>query len=811
MRGRVVSASVAPVRRLQRRRPWREVLGVGLAALALGPCALVASQAEPPLVASFELERAVMASRVGSTLKLAGVVDRDSGAEPILVLERFTVFTADATITIHYEGGVKATIPAPRNAYFRGAVEGVADSDAFLAVLDDGRVQGIVRNGQTTWLIGDQGAPARVGDRRLAMRRAASLTPGEARFSCGNERLPEPAFQRPRAMVDEAKVVAAATTPAHTVRIAIETDHELFVAPAFGQDPAAIASYVGNLVGYASATSYLPEINTSLVVSSLSLWATPSDPWTQTGTLCALAEFGKVWNATKSGESRTIAHFLSGKALHAGIAWIGVLCEPAFASHLEDFCAIGPETTPWGGAYGFTASIAGAFDADAPTVMWEIVAFAHEVGHNFDSPHTHCYAGLGGNASPIDRCFTSESGGQGDTCNNLTQTWNLRPQCACGDPSLPSAGSTTGGAPGTGAGTIMSYCHQLPGNFGNLTLTFGDGFAMGVLAEREAARMSAHVASIAAGNPSCLAVQPPPPLVGSIAPARGGTLGGTVVTIGGWNFHPPDVTVSFGGAAATVLGSSTTALEVVSPAHASGPVTVVVTNTDDGGSLSVAGGFTYAPTAISAVTPVSGPDVGGTPVTLKGDNFQAGAVVSFSGAGAGPTDVDVLDLQTITLVTPARPTGTSAITVTNSDTTAATRTNGFYFAPEVAATSFYSLTPCRVIDTRRQPPGPLGAPALAAFGNRSFPITSSPCGVPSSAKAISANVTVTAAVALGHLQFYPGNAFALGTSSINFAAGQTRANNGVFVLATDGSGSLGVFTGSSGQVELILDVNGYFE
>jgi hypothetical protein len=51
------------------------------------------------------------------------------------------------------------------------------------------------------------------------------------------------------------------------------------------------------------------------------------------------------------------------------------------------------------------------------------------------------------------------------------------------------------------------------------------------------------------------------------------------------------------------------------------------------------------------------------------------------------------------------------------------------------------------------------------------------------------------------------------TSSINFSAGGTRANNAITTLAADGSGNLVAFAFATGNgsVHLILDVNGYFE
>jgi hypothetical protein len=47
-------------------------------------------------------------------------------------------------------------------------------------------------------------------------------------------------------------------------------------------------------------------------------------------------------------------------------------------------------------------------------------------------------------------------------------------------------------------------------------------------------------------------------------------------------------------------------------------------------------------------------------------------------------------------------------------------------------------------------------------------------------------------------------------SAINYAAGQTRANNATVALSTDGMLSI-VCEQASGGVELILDVNRYFE
>jgi len=122
--------------------------------------------------------------------------------------------------------------------------------------------------------------------------------------------------------------------------------------------------------------------------------------------------------------------------------------------------------------------------------------------------------------------------------------------------------------------------------------------------------------------------------------------------------------------------------------------------------------------------------------------------------------------------------------------------------------AFYTVAPCRIVDTRGAA-GARGGPALAAGAVRTFPIAGG-CGIPASAWAVSVNVTVTEPTAAGHLRIYPGGTPLPPSSSLNFAAGATRANDAVAALGS--AGDLTVYAGQeSGTVHLILDVNGYFE
>jgi hypothetical protein len=209
-----------------------------------------------------------------------------------------------------------------------------------------------------------------------------------------------------------------------------------------------------------------------------------------------------------------------------------------------------------------------------------------------------------------------------------------------------------------------------------------------------------------------------------------------------------------------------------------------------------------APT-VSAVTPSFGQTTGGAAATIVGTNFQSGATVSFGGAAA--TGVAFVDANALTATTPAHAAGAVSVVVTNPDTQNGTLANGFTYLNGVR---FYTLTPCRVIDTRNAN-APLAGPALAANADRVFAVTGQ-CGIPSGARSISVNVTVTQPAGAGDLKLYAEGGSLPVSMAINYGAGQTRANNSTAPLGN--SGGLAVHCDqASGTVQFILDVNGYYQ
>ena len=201
--------------------------------------------------------------------------------------------------------------------------------------------------------------------------------------------------------------------------------------------------------------------------------------------------------------------------------------------------------------------------------------------------------------------------------------------------------------------------------------------------------LTLNVANASVG-PNAQNAGPVAPVISSLTPTSGPTAGGTSVTITGTGFTGTTAVTFDGVAAASFTVVSDTEITATTPAHAAGPVDVVVTSPD---GASAPGVFTYvAPPAapvISSLTPDSGPTTGGTSVTITGTGFTGATGVTFDGAPG--TDFVVVDDTTITVTTPAGAAGPADVVVTspNGDSAPGEFT---YVAPPVAPT-ISSLTP----------------------------------------------------------------------------------------------------------------------
>lgn len=195
------------------------------------------------------------------------------------------------------------------------------------------------------------------------------------------------------------------------VNVYIEVSDDIVVAKG---DTANTINYITGLFAQ-SATLYAIE-SVNIQLSQIFLWTTPS-PYNDTSSAGRLSQF----QATRKSFTGDVAHLVDlgpyGSIAHGFNAFCGTT--------IEKMCYSGIDPT-------YSA---------IPAYSWSVSVFTHEMGHLFGSRHTHACV-WNGDSTAIDGCAPTEWG--------------------CALPSVPAGG-----------GTIMSYCHLVPGVGINFSKGFG--------------------------------------------------------------------------------------------------------------------------------------------------------------------------------------------------------------------------------------------------------------------------------------------------------------------------------------------------
>ncbi len=336
------------------------------------------------------------------------------GATRLATLDLHPVmpFESDATLEVVEQDTKGSTLTKPlepNGVFLAGSVAGREGSHAFLASSAAG-VFGYVEVDGTTYIIssGPVGSTLGIASYDLtAMPEGVINTPA---WTCGTADLETPATAG-----DDGGI--AGVQPCRQVRIAYETDYEFLQL--FGGNTDAATGYVATIAA-ALTSIYTRDVNARLSVRYLRLWSTTADPWNATSTGAELDEFSAHWQVNMTSVARELAHFLSGRGLGGGVAYLPGLCNS-------------------GAGYGVSANLGGYFPTpliDNNGSNWDIYVVAHELGHNFGAPHTHNYA------PPLDGCGSSPQ------------------DCTAADQDI---------------GTIMSYCHLCNGGVSNVKLQFHAG------------------------------------------------------------------------------------------------------------------------------------------------------------------------------------------------------------------------------------------------------------------------------------------------------------------------------------------------
>ncbi len=317
-----------------------------------------------------------------------------------LELEQFSVLAPDAQLVVASDAGEVQT-PLPDMAMFRGKIIGDETSTVVVTLSPLG-TNGFIRSSLGTFIIAsDERGGAYVYNTADAADVAISIPP------CLGGLTP------PDGHAAELGVPPGGfeATSCRIVRVAVDTDWEYRSISKFTSDAAA-QTYALTLWGAVSEI-YRADMNVSLEVPYLRIWSSNTDPYPDGSVIGdRLTQFRSHWISTKGSVARNVAHLLSATG-GGGVAWVGVLCNNSYG-------------------YGADGSLSGSFPKpvkDHQSQNWDLMVTAHELGHNFNAPHTH-------DMSPqIDGCGTGD----------CSQAYG---------------------------GTIMSYCHTCAGGMTNMVLSF---------------------------------------------------------------------------------------------------------------------------------------------------------------------------------------------------------------------------------------------------------------------------------------------------------------------------------------------------
>ncbi|HEV7504430.1 MAG TPA: hypothetical protein VGS07_05940 [Thermoanaerobaculia bacterium] len=117
---------------------------------------------------------------------------------------------------------------------------------------------------------------------------------------------------------------------------------------------------------------------------------------------------------------------------------------------------------------------------------------------------------------------------------------------------------------------------------------------------------------------------------------------------------------------------------------------------------------------------------------------------------------------------------------------------------------FYTITPCRLLDTRNQPAGPIASGVVRE-------VAVSGCGVPATATAVAINVTTVGPTSSGDLAVYAVEPPTAANNIVSFGLGAIRANNAIAQISATGTLKIKPTLGVSASTHVLVDVVGYFQ
>ena len=407
------------------------------AALLLGPALLLGSAAaqttqtfplQPAAGAELKLGEAVLSTDLDAVAALTGLdavvltdVRLPSGEVVSLDLDRVDV--ARRKFGVHVDGVlIPDAVDGLSLSVWRGHILGDESSQVMLGFSNVGSRGWIRDRHELVHLLAmpHENGSWRAAPGLLVTERSLNLQGHVHEGNCETRPPAVPPVPRPfQSGPTTSQLVTTDSISLRECPIAMETDYQLYQ---LFNDVNAATSYLTTLLSFIS-DRYESQASTILTFPYLQIYSNSNDPWSTPenggNSIDMLNEFVNAWQGNIP-TGATLGHMMSGAGLGGGVAYLDVLCNNSFN-------------------FGVSGNIAA--QVNFPVVQqpsnWDFMVVAHELGHNFSSPHTHDFC------PPLDECAPN---GYFGNCQSSQVCTNM--------------------------GTIMSYCHLCSGGTANITTFF---------------------------------------------------------------------------------------------------------------------------------------------------------------------------------------------------------------------------------------------------------------------------------------------------------------------------------------------------
>lgn len=291
------------------------------------------------------------------------------------------------------------TLPVNLGVYYKGIIKGDPNSLVSINIIN-GELSGFVSNAQGNFVIGkSQNSTQYIYYKETELK-------GRPNFNCGvNDSDLKPMIEE---SIENSINANATSVACRAAQIYVEVDNALYNLQDANTTTA--TNFTNSL--FAQVAVLYSNEGLDIQISQIKIWTT-ADPYVSANNTADLLNlFSTQVSNTFNGD---LAHLLSSRSVGGGRAGLGDLCSKG---------------------KGVSGNLT-KFVTNVPTYSWNVNVVAHEMGHDFGSPHTHSCTWPGG---AIDNCYATEGG--------------------CPPGPAPSNG-----------GTIMSYCHLL-----DVGMNFSNGF-----------------------------------------------------------------------------------------------------------------------------------------------------------------------------------------------------------------------------------------------------------------------------------------------------------------------------------------------